>query len=341
MEYITDKWLVLFLIVNVIFVTGCSTTTHLTANSNDVAREVTVLPSGMEDRVYRIGPGDSLEAYYYKDYTNTAKYRLDLEDKIFINVYSHEDYSREVIVLPDGTISIPRHGVIQAKGLTISELDAVVTKLHSRELNSPEIDILIIQAQNRTNEFLGSLSNRDSSGTSKRVKVRADGIAVLPVIGSVALGGLTVAEAQRLVTRKYKEVFNNIAVTLSLNESAQLYVAVLGEVRSPGVYSITSPVFLHHALALAGGGEATADLEQIAILRTGSDGAAKTIFLSANTVDSWEKNQLDNNYIMAGDIVFVPRTGIADINLFIDQYVRKMLPFTFSIGAFWSLGSAN
>jgi len=188
---------------------------------------------------------------------------------------------------------------------------------------------------------LESLSSGKNSGTSKQVKVQADGVAVLPVIGGVALAGLTVAEAQQRVTRKYKEIFNNIAVTLSLDKSAQLYVAILGEVRSPGVYAITSPVLLHHALALAGGGETSADLEQIAVLRAASDGTTKTIFLNANTLDSWKKDQLDNNYIMAGDIVFVPRTGIADVNLFIDQYVRKMLPFTFSIGAFWSLGSAN
>ncbi|HHI93133.1 MAG TPA: hypothetical protein ENK04_06390 [Gammaproteobacteria bacterium] len=340
MEYTTDKWLVLFLVISAIFVTGCSTTKHLKTNA-DVAAKETASPPGMEDLMYRIGPGDSLEAYYYKDYANTAKYKLDLEDKIFINVYNHKDYSREATVLPDGTISIPKHGVIQAKGLTISELDAIVTDLHRQELSAPEVDVLIVQAQNRTNEFLGSLTSGDNSGTSKQIKVRTDGVAVLPVIGSVALGGLTIAEAQRLVTRKYKEVFNNIAVTLSLDKSAQLYVAVLGEVRSPGVYSITSPIVLHHALALAGGGETTADLEQIAILRTGSNGETETIFLNADTIDSWESNQRNNNYVMAGDIVFVPRTGIADINLFIDQYVRKMLPFTFSIGAFWTLGSAN
>jgi len=340
MGYITGRWFVLFLAINVIFVAGCSTTTHLKTNSDGVTGEA-VTPFVMEDLVYKIGPGDSFEAYYYKDYATTAKYKLDLEDKIFINVYNHEGYSREVTVLPDGTISIPKYGVIQAKGLTISELDAVITELHSQELSTPEIDVLIIQAQNRTNEFLGSLSSGYSSGTSKQVKVQADGIAVLPVIGGISVGGLTVAEAQQLVTGKYKEIYNNIAVTLSLDKSAQLHVAVLGEVRSPGVYSITSPVALHHALALAGGRETSADLEQVAVLRTGGDGITETIILNANAIDSWKKNRFNNDYIMAGDIVFVPRTGIADINLFIDQYVRKMLPFTFSIGAFWSLGSAN
>jgi len=153
MEYIPNRWLALLLAINVIFVAGCSTTNHLKTNTDSVVGEV-VAPPDMEDLVYKIGPGDSFEAYYYKDYATTAKYKLDLEDKIFINVYNHEDFSREVAVLPDGTISIPRYGVIKARGLTISELDAFITDLHSRELSNPEVDVLIVQAQNRTNEFL-------------------------------------------------------------------------------------------------------------------------------------------------------------------------------------------
>ncbi len=331
MKYSANIWFLLAMSASALFVTGCSSVKHQPGELSEIRAPIKKI------QVYTIGPGDTLEAFYYKDYQRSTVYKLGLEDKIFINVVGHEKYSREVTILPDGTVSIPKYGVIKAEGLTISELDAVITDLHSKELNTPEVDVLMVRAQSRSNEFLNSLGKGQQLGGSVPVKVGADGIGVLPIIGGVALQGLSLEEAQQEIMARYKRTLSNIAVTLNLSDSAQSYIAVIGEVRNPGVYSISSPVVPLHALALAGGGEPTADLEQIAVLRAGNNGAMKTILVSADETSAWEKNRLNNNYIMAGDIVFVPSSGIADINVFIDQYVRKMLPFTFSVGGFWDL----
>lgn len=335
-----SKWLVLFLAVTTVIVSGCAANPSKNGGHGAVSHVVEKSPAVAKDLrglVYRIGPGDSLEAFYYKSYSTSTEYKLGLGDKLFINVYGHKDLSREVIILPDGAVTIPKYGVIKAEGLTASELDNVITALHRKDLNTPEVDVLIVEAQSRTSEFLSTLSDGLSLGGIKRVKVRVDGVAVFPVIGGVTLGGLTIAEAQQLIMDKYHNVLTYVAVTLSLSESAQQYIAVVGEVKNPGIYAVSNPIVPHYALALAGGEETTADLEQVAILRARSDGSLETIMLSANTVNTWEKNHLNNNFIKAGDVVYVPRTGVSDVNLFIDQYIRRMLPFTFSVGGFWNL----
>ncbi|VAX11608.1 hypothetical protein MNBD_GAMMA26-9 [hydrothermal vent metagenome] len=341
MKYRMSKWLVLFLAINTIIISGCSVRPSKDGGEGIVSHVVEASPAAdhnLKSLVYKIGPGDSLEVFYYKNYSNSAEYKLGLGDKLFINVYDHENFSREVIILPDGTVTIPKHGVIKAEGLTISELDDVITNLHGKELNAPEVDVLIVKAQSRTNEFLSTLSGGKILGASKQVKVRTDGLAVFPAIGGVVLEGLTISEAQHVIMDKYQNILNYVAVTLSLSDSAQQSIAVVGEVKNPGVYTVSNPIVPHYALALAGGEETTADLEQIAILRTRSDGSLETILLSANTAATWKENRLNNNFIMAGDVVYVPRTDVSYINLFIDQYIRKMLPFTFSLGGFWSLG---
>lgn len=79
----------------------------------------------------------------------------DALDVIFIH---HREYSRDnIVVLPDGTISYPHAGIIQAAGLSVAQLDSVLTARFSDILVDPDITVIIREFQNQNVYVLGEV----------------------------------------------------------------------------------------------------------------------------------------------------------------------------------------
>lgn len=281
---------------------------------------------------YKITPGDTVEIHYYKSYQKKDfTYRLDVADKIFIKVHNHPDYSRESVVLPDGTISVARLGVVKVRGLTVSELDDILTRMHGEELLNPEVDVFVVEPQKKLNDFLDLLF-QNSGGKSRSFFIRGDGSIDLPLLEELQIAGLTVTEAQRHIAEMYHEEFANLAISINVTNSVQERIAILGEVNRPGVYPLIGRVNPLHALALAGGGLDTANLSKVVILRADRNSHLRKIFTDV------EENSV-MTYVQAGDILYVPKSGIANVALFVDQYVRKLLPFNLGAGVYYDLQS--
>lgn len=79
----------------------------------------------------------------------------DLLDVVFL--YNAE-YSRfNIRVLPDGTISFPLAGTIQAAGMSVSQLDSLLTERYSEILVDPDIAVIIKEFQNQNVYVLGEV----------------------------------------------------------------------------------------------------------------------------------------------------------------------------------------
>lgn len=70
------------------------------------------------------------------------QYTIDAGDVLYITVWQ-EDLKEEVIVRPDGMISFPLVGDIPAVGLTLTQLDAEVTKRLEEYIKYPEVSVLL------------------------------------------------------------------------------------------------------------------------------------------------------------------------------------------------------
>lgn len=75
--------------------------------------------------------------------SGTIEYVIGDEDMLYISVWQNPDLSQDVIVRPDGMISFPLIGDIQATGLTITQLDTAVTDKLKEFLKYPEVSISI------------------------------------------------------------------------------------------------------------------------------------------------------------------------------------------------------
>jgi protein involved in polysaccharide export with SLBB domain len=88
-----------------------------------------------------------------------------------------------------------------------------------------------------------------------RVQVLANGEISLPVVGSIRVGRMNVAQANAAITKAYANGFiKDSRVNVLLVEKATVGAVVLGAVQRPGVYPLTKyENDVAHALALAGG----------------------------------------------------------------------------------------
>jgi polysaccharide export outer membrane protein len=137
---------------------------------------------------------------------------------------------------------------------------------------------------------------------SQSVQIRPDGKVTLPLIGDVMASGRTPMELRDGIGTALKEYITNPTVTVIVVEAATATAYVMGEVNHPGAVSLTSPLTVLQALAVAGGLKDFADAKKIRILRKDPAGDQMIPF---NYRDAM-KSALPAIYLRPGDTVVVP-----------------------------------
>jgi polysaccharide export outer membrane protein len=70
-------------------------------------------------------------------------YRLGVGDLLSISVWKDEALTRNVVVLPDGTLSFPLVGRVRAEGVSMEELKEVMTRKLARYVPNPALSIQV------------------------------------------------------------------------------------------------------------------------------------------------------------------------------------------------------
>ena len=155
------------------------------------------------------------------------------------------------------------------------------------------------------------------------VTVQSDGRVSLLLVGTVTAAGKTPEQMSEELTRRYSKFLENADVIVTLNSSAALAVYVGGEVAKPAVVPIKGELSLLQSITEAGGFLGTANKEQVLILRQTNDGHFQTFQTNAAQV---LRNEAPEMYLKQHDIVYVPRTAIAQVDQFVDQYINQIVP---------------
>jgi polysaccharide export outer membrane protein len=142
----------------------------------------------------------------------------------------------------------------------------------------------------------------------RQVRLSQDGLATLPLIGTVNLKGKTIKEAQDLIRQLYdRDYLVNPQINLLVMEYAKHDVKVLGQVDRAGAVEIPSdkPLKLLDAIALVGGFTRLADRKHVTLTRTGPDGKSATTEINADSILQ-SRNSGDDWPLKEGDVIFVP-----------------------------------
>lgn len=158
---------------------------------------------------------------------------------------------------------------------------------------------------------------------SQRVLVGPDGHFTLPLVGDVRAGGRTIADLTEELNHRFSTDLVNPRVQIAIRAYASQRVFVGGEVYNPGMYTLPGRVGVLEAVLMAGGFRSTAARHQVALIRRGKGGP----MLRRIDVGALLAAGTDDVPLERLDIVFVPKTTIAEVDEFVVQFVRGVLPF--------------
>ncbi len=156
--------------------------------------------------------------------------------------------------------------------------------------------------------------------------VAPDGQVALRAAGRVDVAGRSISEAEAAITQASRRYLTNPVVTLGLEEAAGSVVLVGGMVRNPGQHPLPARRGALEAVIRAGGFTDEARLNEVVLIRRGPGDLPMLRTLDLRGFVSGTVPE--DVPLAAGDIVYVPRSRIAEVNLWIDQYVNRLIPFS-------------
>lgn len=150
----------------------------------------------------------------------------------------------------------------------------------------------------------------DTPDLSGRFRVNLKGDILLPLAGTLHVAGMTLSEITEAVAQRYKDakVLIDPQVTVFVAEFNRRTITITGEVRAPGVYSITAPRTLTDTLAMAGGlNDSASRTVSIVHAANPKEIVHVTLNVGAQTPESIEQGRME---ILPGDSIFVARSGV-------------------------------
>ena len=161
--------------------------------------------------------------------------------------------------------------------------------------------------------------------------VEPDGTIALRSAGHVKAEGLTAAQLEQSIAAASKRLLLSPIVTVSVSDPAAALIYVGGSVRRPGAYPVTGRRGIVEAIALANGLEPEAREDEVVLIRRNPDNRPmlRTVDVQAFVSTAVAPGDVP---LYAGDIVFVPRNRISEVDLWVDQFINKLIPFSRSFG---------
>lgn len=157
------------------------------------------------------------------------------------------------------------------------------------------------------------------------VVIRPDGKISLPFLDDIMCAGLTPAELDQAITKSFVGELAIPDITVIVTALGGHKVYVDGEVLRPSMVQLSGGMTLLNAISSAGGFKPTAIREQVILIRR--DAAGEPVGHAVNLKQVIFGQKPDGDVLLKPyDVVYVPRSKIANANLWVQQYIRDMLP---------------
>jgi polysaccharide export outer membrane protein len=153
--------------------------------------------------------------------------------------------------------------------------------------------------------------------------IRPDGKVTLPLVGEIEAAGFTPSRLDSLVTARFSEIVVDPNVSIIVKEYSDQLVYVLGEVELPGAYPLQHGMTLVGALSAAKGTTRLARLTDVVLVRR--ETPLKGWGVKLNVERFFEEADFSADpQLQAYDIVYVPRTKIGSLSVFLELVFRPL-----------------
>jgi protein involved in polysaccharide export with SLBB domain len=202
--------------------------------------------------------------------------------------------------------------------------------VNSRPLSSHEIASLREEAQQRLYRILPgdtlAIDYPYHPEMKQQEVVRPDGTITATLAGELPVAGLTTAQLEQRLVRATSEELKNPEVVVRIAQFAERRVFVGGEVGKPGPVTFQVGLTPFQAIVAAGGLRDTARLDSVVLVRT--DGAGQIVMNRTLDLERLVADGAGEMVPLAPqDVLYVPRTAIANANVWVRQHVTELFPF--------------
>ncbi len=161
---------------------------------------------------------------------------------------------------------------------------------------------------------------------NENLPVRPDGRITLQLVGDLLVVDMTPTQLAEALKQRYSAELRKPEVTVIVRQFAAQKIFVDGEVARPGLVQLVGPMTVTQAIAMAGGFTYDARRNEVVVIR--QNPPAKPMVTVVNVIDVHRGIDMTNDVnLMPYDMVFVPKSPIGEVDKWVDQYIRRLLPF--------------
>ena len=163
-----------------------------------------------------------------------------------------------------------------------------------------------------------------------RVPIQPDGNVTLQLAGEIHAAGLHAAELEQVIKERTSDQLRDAEVSVMVAQLAERKVYVGGEVRLPGFVSYHIGMSPLQEIIDRGGFTDTARIDSVLRLSGAENDYQGTRLDFSKPLSEGTSERV---HLAAGDVLYVPRTFIGDVDSFVKRYIRDVLPTTPHVGA--------
>lgn len=158
-----------------------------------------------------------------------------------------------------------------------------------------------------------------ASQQSIEATISPDGFVVVEGYGPISLSGLTVKQANARLSSELGSRFESSKIKLSVGQTRTIMVNVMGEVDTPGTYTLSAFSSVFHALYMAGGVNKIGTLRDIKVYRKNK------LVASVDIYDYILNGQMSSNIHLADNDVII--VGPYDCVVSIEGKVKRPMMY--------------
>ena len=261
-------------------------------------------------------------------------------DVLDIAVYDEPDLTIEGIpIRPDGKISYPLAGELQAEGMTVTDLNQALTERLEKFILAPKVSIIVQEFNSQQYTIFGEVVSPGMYPLTTDISITA----ALASAGGLNKGNFraTTVELADLshafiaregvvlpvdFTRLIRQ--GDMRYDISLQAGDYIYIPsglskevyILGEVKNAMLFAYREDMPMSRTLAQAEGFTPDADLKRVHIIR-GSLHNPTVIMINFEEVLKGNAREVA---LEPGDIIYVPPTGLTSFARVVDKLVPTM-----------------